>query len=124
MSYKDLDIYKSAFKLAIDIHKMSLSLPKFELYEEASQIRRSAKSVGANIVEGYGKRNYKNDFIRSLTIAHAECDETMYHLDVLYETKSLTDKSKYAILQKEYITLSKMINRFIQTVVKNHLSSK
>jgi four helix bundle protein len=124
MSYKDLEIYKLAFTLAIDIHKMTLSLPKFELYEEASQIRRSAKSVGANIVEGYGKRNYKNDFIRSLTIAHAECDETMYHLDILYETQSMTDKKTYDYLQSEYVKLSKMINNFIQTVLKNHISKK
>jgi four helix bundle protein len=124
MSYKDLEIYKLAFKLVVDVHKLTLELPKFELYEEGSQIRRSSKSIGANIVEGYGKRNYKNDFIRSLTIAHAECDETMYHLDILFETKSLTDESKYNSLQKEYIKLSKMINSFTQTVVKNHLSSK
>ena len=124
MSYKDLEIYKLAFKLAVDVHKMTLSLPKFELYEEASQIRRSSKSVGANITEGYGKRAYKNDFIRSLTIAHAECDETMYHLDILYETQSLTDRNIYDNLYKEYVKLSKMINKFSQTVLKKHLSSK
>ncbi|MCP4411457.1 MAG: four helix bundle protein, partial [Gammaproteobacteria bacterium] len=44
-SYKDLDIYKMARKLAVEIHKMSLELPKFEMYEEGSQIRRSSKSV-------------------------------------------------------------------------------
>lgn len=124
MSYKDLEIYKLAFKLAVDVHKMTLSLPKFELYEEASQIRRSSNSVGANITEGYGKRAYKNDFIRSLTIAHAECDETMYHLDILYETQSLTDRNIYDNLYKEYVKLSKMINKFSQTVLKKHLSSK
>ena len=124
MSYKDIEIYKLAFKLAVDIHKMTLSLPKFELYEEASQIKRSSKSVGANITEGYGKRAYKNDFIRSLTIAHAECDETMYHLDILYETQSLTNRNIYDNLYKEYVKLSKMINKFSQTVLKNHLSSK
>jgi len=124
MSYKDIEIYKLAFKLAVDIHKMTLSLPKFELYEEASQIKRSSKSVGANITEGYGKRAYKNDFIRSLTIAHAECDETMYHLDILYETQSLADRNIYDNLYKEYVKLSKMINKFSQTVLKKHLSSK
>ena len=47
---------------------MSLDLPKFEMFEEGSQIRRSSKSVRSNIVEGYGKRHYKNDFIRFLTL--------------------------------------------------------
>ena len=58
-SYRDLDIYKKAHKLAIEIHKMSLKLPKFELYEEGNQIRKSSKSVKSNIVEGFGRRRYK-----------------------------------------------------------------
>jgi hypothetical protein len=66
-SYKDLDIYKESKRLAIEIHKISLSLPKFELYEEGSQIRRSSKGVTAAIVEGYGRRRYKADFVKYLT---------------------------------------------------------
>ena len=124
MSYKDLEIYKLAFKLSIEVHNITMILPKFELYEEGSQIRRSSKSVSSNIVEGYGKRQYKNDFLRSLTIAHAECDETLNHLDILWNTKSLLDKNKYDYLYSEYIKLSKMINNFIQSVVKNHISQK
>jgi len=54
-NYRDLEIYKLAKKLAVEIHKMTLTLPKFELYEEGSQIRRSSKAIGANIVEGYVK---------------------------------------------------------------------
>ena len=53
MSYKNLEIWQEARKLVIDIHKMSLTeLPKFEMFEEGSQIRRSSKSVKSNIVEG------------------------------------------------------------------------
>ena len=48
-------------------------LPAFELYEEGSQIRRSVKSVKSNIVEGYGRRRYKQDYIRFLTYAQASC---------------------------------------------------
>ncbi len=60
MSYKNLDIWKLSRELVIDIHKMTLTeLPKFEMYETGSQIRRSSKSVKANIVEGYGRRSYK-----------------------------------------------------------------
>ena len=56
-SYRDLEIYKESKKLAIEIHKMTLQLPKFELFEEGGQIRRSSKSVTAMIVEGYGRRS-------------------------------------------------------------------
>ncbi|MCK4476185.1 MAG: four helix bundle protein [Methanophagales archaeon] len=74
-TYKDLEIYQLSHELAIKIHKVSLSLPKFELYEEGSQVRRAAKSIPANIVEGFGRRRYKNEFIRFLTFALASCDE-------------------------------------------------
>ena len=59
--YEDLEIYKLAFKYAIDVHYLSLKLPKYELYEQGSQVRRSSKSVKDNIVEGYGRRKYKRD---------------------------------------------------------------
>ncbi|MBO9620260.1 MAG: four helix bundle protein [Niabella sp.] len=112
-SYKDLNIYESAHRLAIVVHGLSMGLPKFELYEEGSQIRRSAKAVSIAIVEGYGRKRYKADFIRFLVYAQAECDETMEHLDFLFETRSFVDKEKYALLKNEYIKLSKQINRFI-----------
>jgi four helix bundle protein len=55
MSYRNLEIWQVARALTVDIHRMTLQeLPKFELYEEGSQIRRSKKSVRSNIVEGYG----------------------------------------------------------------------
>ena len=59
MSYRDLEIWALARQMAVAVHRMTLqNLPKFEMYEEASKIRRSAKSVSANIVEGYGRRAF------------------------------------------------------------------
>lgn len=98
---------------------MTLSLPKFEMYEEGSQIRRSAKAVTSLIVEGYGRRRYKADFIKYLIYSHSECDETIVHLDFLYETKSLKDSLKYEELTNSYSLLSKKINNFIQWVENN-----
>ena len=118
-SYRDLDIYNEAKRLAIEIHKLSFTLPKIEMYEEGSQIRRSSKSVAANIVEGYGRGRYKADFIKYLVYSQSECDETIVHLDFLYETGSLTDKSKYEELNKEYDLLSRRINKFTQWVEAN-----
>ena len=76
MNYKDLEVWQIARELSIDIHKMTLTLPKFEMYEEGSQIRRSSKSIRSTIVEGYGRRRYKNEFIKFLTYAIASTDET------------------------------------------------
>jgi four helix bundle protein len=60
-NYKDLEIYKLSYDLAIKIHKFSLKLPKYEMYEEGSQIRRSSKGITSCIVEGYGRKKYKAD---------------------------------------------------------------
>lgn len=124
MSYRKLDIWKNSKELVIDIHKMSLQLPKFELYETGSQIRKSMKSVKANIVEGYGRRYYKNEFIRFIIYALASTDETIDHLETLYQTGSLNDEEKFQNLHGRLTTLSKMINNFLSSVQSNHQSTK
>lgn len=120
-SYRELDIWKLARELSIDVHSMTLTkLPKFELYEEGSQIRRSSKSIRSNIVEGFGRRRYKGDFIRFSTFAQASCDETIDHLDTLFETGSLSSETLYRDLSDRYDILGKKINRFLQSVERNH----
>src|SRR6266567_8933689 len=92
MNYRDLDVWQLVRESVIGIHHMtSTKLPKFEMFEEGSQIRRSIKSVKSNIVEGYGRRRYKQEFVRFIDYALASCDETADHLDTLVATKSLTD---------------------------------
>lgn len=118
-SYRELDVYKESKQLAIEIHKMTLTLPKFELYEEGGQIRRSSKAVTAAIVEGYGRKRYKQDFIKFLVYAQSECDETIVHLDFIYETGSLSDKAIHDNFFERYTILSKKINNFIQWVEDN-----
>lgn len=118
-SYRDLEVYKESKRLAVIVHKTSLILPKYELYEEGSQIRRSSKSVTSMIVEGYGRRRYKADFIKYLVYSQSECDETIVHLDFLFETESLKNVELYNTLKQEYDLLSKKINKFIQWVEEN-----
>jgi four helix bundle protein len=118
-SYRELEIYNESKRLAVEVHKMTMTLPKFELFEEGGQARRSAKSVTAMIVEGYGRRRYKADFIKYLVYGHAETDETILHLDFLFETGSLKDEILYTNLKGKYDSLSKKINKFIQWVEDN-----
>ncbi|HCY76582.1 MAG TPA: four helix bundle protein [Ignavibacteriales bacterium] len=124
MNYKDLEIWQLSREVVIELHRMSLELPKFEMYEEGSQIRRSSKSVKSNIVEGYGRRNYKNEYIRFITFALASNDETLDHLETLFETRSLTDKIFYDNLHNKIELLGKKINRFLQSVQNEHLSDR
>ena len=123
-SFKDLEIYTLSYDLAIKIHKLSLTLPKFELFEQGSQVRRAAKSIPANIAEGFGRRRNKKDFMLFLTYSLASCDETRVHLDILRDTGSLTSKELYDNIKLEYEKLGRMLNKFIQAVNVNHLKEK
>jgi four helix bundle protein len=124
MNYKDLEVWQIARELSIEIHKMTLSLPKFEMYEEGSQIRRSSKSIRSNIVEGYGRRRYKNEFIKFIVYAIASTDETIDHLETLFETESLKDKELFENLLKKSNLLGKKLIKFLESVEKQHLSEK
>lgn len=124
MSYKNLQIWQLAREVVIDIHAMSLELPKFELYEQGSQIRRSSKTIKSAIVEGYGRRRYKADWIKFLIIALSSNDETIDHLETLFETKSLTNEVVYTSIHTKLQTLGKMLNKFIITVEQEHISVK
>ena len=125
MSYKKLEIWQIARKLVIDINKMTLcKLPKYEMFEEGRQIRKSIKSVKSTIVEGYGRRRYKQEFIRFLIYAIASNDETTDHLETLFETESLTDRELYHDLSERLDKLGKKLNLFIKSVKKSHISEK
>ena len=115
-SYRDLEIYVESKRLAIEVHRMSLKLPAHEMYEEGQQVRKSSKSVTAMIVEGYGRRRYKADFIKYLIYAQAECDETIVHLEFLMDTGSAPDPGHVSQLKHDYDALSKRINKFTQWV--------
>lgn len=120
MSYKNLEIWKLARELSIEIHKMTLTLPKVEQFEEAQQIRRSCKSVRSTIVEGYGRRYYKADFIRFIIYALASNDETIDHLEILLETESLQDKKLYDHLHQKLEQLGRKLNNFLQSIQRSH----
>lgn len=120
MSYKNLEIWKLSRKVVLEIHNMSLILPRFEQFEEAQQIRRSSKTIKSCIVEGYGRRKYKGDFIKFLIYALSSNDETIDHLENLFETRSLKDEVLYNAVHLKPILLGKKLNNFLQTVEQSH----
>ncbi len=117
-TYKDLDVYQEAFDLFVRVHPFSLKLPKHELYELGSQLRRASDSVISNIVEGYGRRSYKSDFVKFLIYAHASNLEVINHLEkiaMLYpefknDAKELCDR---------YDALGAKLFKFIEYVKNN-----
>jgi len=124
MSYKKLLIWELAQEIVVIVHKMTLeNLPKYEMFEEGAQIRRSSKSVKSNIVEGYGRRRYKKEFIRFLVFSISSNDETTDHLETLWLTKSLQNEALYIELAEKLDNLGRKLNLFIQSVERQHLTS-
>ena len=82
-SYKDLEIYTQTFDLSVRIYFKTIKLPNPDKFETGSQIRRSSQSIKDNIVEGYGRRRYKADFIKFLVYSHASLLESTSQAEFL-----------------------------------------
>ena len=121
-SFVDLEVYKLAMELFIETHHLTLRLPKFELYELGSQIRRSSESVVTNIVEGYGRRHYKQEFIKFLIYSEASNAETKCHFEKLIHLYPDLSSEASNLLRK-YDQLGGMIYKFKQYVQKNWLTN-
>jgi four helix bundle protein len=81
-SFRDLEVYQKAKALAQEIYNLTKTFPKEETYSLTDQLRRSSRSVGAQIAEAWGKRRYERHFVSKLTDADAEQMETQHWLDV------------------------------------------
>jgi four helix bundle protein len=81
LSHKELDVYKLAYRLAMDIYKISKAFPSEERYSLTDQIRRSSRSVAANLAEAFRKRRYEKAFIAKLSDSEGESAETQTWLD-------------------------------------------
>ena len=113
LDVEDLQIYQIAYKLMLDIHHITLKFPKIEQYGGiADQLRRSSKSITANIVEGFGRqRFYKDEFKRQLVYAIGSCDETMLWIKTSKDLKYINSYMANRYI-KEYKILVKKISTF------------
>ena len=114
--YTDLEIYNLAFNLSVRIYKLSIKLPNPDKFETGSQIRRSSQSVKDNIVEGYGRKRYKADFVKFLVYSHASCLEATSQAEFLAEVHPGTE---WAQIAKEMDKIGIKIYNFMNYVEKN-----
>lgn len=110
---KDLDIYQVSFELAMDIYKAVQCFPKSELYSLTDQIKRSSRSISANIGEGWAKRRYGKIFFKHLLDAYGSCEETKIWLD-FSEACGYLRRDEYLKLSNGYNRLSAMIYFFLK----------
>lgn len=112
MDFKELLAYKKSFELAMEIFDLSKTFPKEEKYSLTDQIRRSSRSVSANIAESYRKRRYVNHFISKLTDSDAENSETFVWLEFSLQCQYINQET-FEILNKKSIEIGKLINYMI-----------
>jgi four helix bundle protein len=113
MKFQDLLAYKKSFDLAMKIFQVSKSFPKEETFSLTDQIRRSSRSISANISEAYRKRLYPKHFISKLTDSDAENSETQTWLEFLLHCEYIS-KETFNDLMSESIEIGKLINFMIQ----------
>ena len=91
--HRDLDVYQMAFEVAMQIFEMSKSFPKEERYSLTDQIRRSSRSVCANLAEAWRKRRYEASFLSKLSDAEAEAAETQVWLEFVFQCGYLKEET-------------------------------
>ena len=109
MTYERLDVFKKAYDLSIRIHHLSLSFPKFEQYELASQLRRSSKSICSNFGEGMSKQASAKDVVRFIRMALGSCDETRIWLKYAQDLGYINTE-EYSLLHDSYCEVGRMLN--------------
>lgn len=116
-SFRELDVYVLSRELCKEIFSISKQFPKEETYSLTDQVRRSSRSVGAQIAEAWAKRKYEKHFISKLTDADAEQQETQHWIEIANDCNYI-EKETMNVLLNKYSSVGRMINSMIN---KSHL---
>ncbi len=108
-TFEDIEVFKRAYRVSLEVHRISLTLPPSEQYGLADQIRRASKSICANLAEGYGKQSHSPaEFKRYIRISIGSADEMRvwirYCLDLGY-----IEQSRWQTWRDEYQEIAKML---------------
>ena len=114
MHWRDLEVWKKAHKLVLEIYKLTSSFPLTERYGLIEQLRRASYSVPANIVEGQS-RNTTKEYLTFLYNARGSIEEIRYFLLLSKELNYINDNA-YQKLESEYAAVSKMLNGLIKSL--------
>jgi four helix bundle protein len=109
-SHKDLEVYKLAFKAAMEIFEMSKNFPKEETYSLTDQIRRSSRSVCSNLAEAFRKRRYPKSFISKLSDSESEAAETQTWLDFSLSCIYITETRHQELHENYNKIIGKLVN--------------
>lgn len=112
-SFRDLDVYKLSRELASSIFEITKRFPNEEKFSLTDQVRRSSRSIGAQIAEAWAKRKYEKHFISKLSDADGEQQETQHWIEIALDCEYIIeDEAKQLI--SEYQKLGKMLGTMIR----------
>ena len=113
-TFRDLEVYQESYQCAMMVSKLTRTFPQFEQVEIARQLRRSARSIPANIAEGWAKRNSASEFKRFLQMAIGSCHETHVWLDMSFD-EGYFSKDKHHELTARYNHIGIMLHKLWKT---------
>ena len=116
-SFRDLEVYKLARQLSCEIFETTKDFPKEEMYSLTDQIRRSSRSVGAQIAEAWAKRRYIKHFVSKLTDSDGEQQETQHWIETALDCEYITMELSDELLDR-YASVGKMLNSMIDKADK------
>lgn len=109
-TYKDLDVYQLSFEAAMEIFELTKSFPREEVYSLTDQIRRSSRSVSANIGEAWSARYYPKSFVSKLVISETEATETQVWLDYSLSCKYINKEVHDKLIENYNFIIGKLVN--------------
>jgi len=124
-SFKDLRVYQKAFSLQQKIFEISKGFPKEELYSLIDQIRRSFRSIGANLAEAWHKRRYQAHFVSKLSDSDGEQAETRHWLDTALACEYIPE-DVHKNLMNQCMEIGRMLGKMManpESFCKHHKSS-
>ena len=111
-SVRELEVYKLSRQLAKEIFEVSKKFPRDEMYSLTDQVRRSSRSIGAQIVEAWAKRRYEKHFISKLTDADGEQQETQHWIETALDCAYISNETANSFLS-QFASVGKMLNSMI-----------
>ena len=116
-SVQDLDVYRRLVVLHLEIHRETLSFPRFEMYELGSQIRRSSNSIPANLAEGWNNK-HSMMYLEGINRGESELRETKHHLWIAHQ-KGYLEKERYTELFDRYDGCARMLHRLKEAIARS-----
>lgn len=120
-SFRDLEVWKQAIELSVEIYRATQGFPKFETYGLASQIQRAATSVPSNVSEGHS-RQHTTEYLQSLSIARGSLSEVQTQVIIANRLGYISDAAE-AALSARIETVSKMLSK-LQSALRNRVTSR